>query len=201
MSHSFSIPGADFAPTQFTQNSGGRTAFPTFYVEAVENRSKSEAEGRPVFDEVEYVRIMIAGDQKTEIIKKVSDVVRNQYRNEYMHWKQTQQQAVSGTPIEQWPAASVSFVKTAKMLNITTVEALADLHDGALQRLGMGARDMQARARAFLLAAKDNAVTEKLAAENNRLTDEIDLLKKQIADMGAKFAEMHGEAGGARKGR
>jgi cell division protein FtsB len=60
---------------------------------------------------------------------------------------------------------------------------------------------MQARARAFLLAAKDNAVTEKLAAENNRLTDEIDLLKKQIADMGAKFAEMHGEAGGARKGR
>jgi hypothetical protein len=196
--YNVSIPGADYAP-QFSSNSGGRTAFPTFYVEAVENRSKSELEGRPVFDEVEYVRIMIAGDQKTEVVKKVTDAVRNQYRGEYQYWKQTQQQAVTGTPIEQWPAASVSFVKTAKVLNVNTVEQLADLGDAALQRLGMGARDMQARARAFLLAARDGAATEKLAAENNRMADEIELLKKQIAEMGAKFAELQTDS--PRKGR
>jgi hypothetical protein len=202
MSYSFSIPGDDRAHDQFTRNSGGRTAFPTFYIEAVEDRPASEAEGRPIFKDVEYVRIMIAGDQKTEVVKKVTDAVRNQYGNEYRHWQATKQQSVTGTPIEQWPAAGASFVKTCKVLNVNTVEALADLPDAALQRIGMGSRDMQARARAFLLAAKDNAATEKLAAENNRLVDEIELLKRQIADMGARFAEMQQSEGGAsRKSR
>jgi hypothetical protein len=70
--HSFSIPGADYsAPEQMTRNGGGRRTFPTFYVEAVENRAESEKEGRPIFRDVEYVKILIAGDQKTEVIKKV----------------------------------------------------------------------------------------------------------------------------------
>jgi hypothetical protein len=193
--HSFSIPGAEYsAPDQITRNSGGRRTFPTFYVEAVESRSESEKEGRPIFKDVEYVKILIAGDQKTEVVKKVSEQVKQDYRQEYLQWKATQQQSVVGTPIEQWPGASVSFVKTCKVLNVFTVEALAQLDDSALQRLGMGSRDMQARARAWLSAAKDGAETERLAAENNRLQDQIDSLQTQIKEMGARFSELQSDS-------
>lgn len=198
--HSFSIPGAEYsAPDQITRNSGGRRTFPTFYVEAVESRAESEKEGRPIFKDVEYVKILIAGDQKTEVVKKVTDQVKNDYRQEYRQWKQTQQQSVVGTPIEQWPGASVSFVATCKVLNVFTVESLAQLDDGALQRLGMGARDMQARARAWLTAATDGAETARLAAENSRMAAELEMLKKQISDMGARFSELQPES--PRKGR
>jgi hypothetical protein len=198
--YSFSIPGAEFsAPEQMTRNGGGRRTFPTFYVEAVEDRAESEKEGRPIFRDVERVKILIAGDQKTEVVKKVTDAVRQEFRQEYMHWKQTQQQSLVGTPIEQWPGASVSFVATCKVLNIFTVEALAQLDDNALQRLGMGSRDMQARAKAWLAAAKDSGETERLAAENNRLQDQINSLQTQIKEMGARFADLQSDS--PRKGR
>lgn len=203
--YTFAIPGVDSAAPATIQSMNradarDRRTLPTFYVEAVEDKSASEKEGRPVFRDVEFVRIAIAGDSKTEVVHKVTDKIRNQFPQEYDHWKRTQQQAVVGTPLEQWPGASVSFVKTCKMMNVYTVEALADLTDAHLRNLGMDARTMQARAKAWLESARDNAATERLAAENSRLHDEVELLKQQIKDMGTRFQEM-AQSDAPRKGR
>lgn len=203
MSYSFSIPGADSPlPSPLSMNridANARRTMPTFFVEAVELPAQSAAEGRPVFRDVEYVRILIPGDSKTEVIHKVSDKIRMEYRAEYEHWKRTQQQAVVGTPLEQWPGASASFIKTCKHFNVFSVESLAEMSDGLLGNLGMGAREMRERARAWLASAKDNAVAEKLAAENSQLQAQIDSLTQQIAAMGARFSEIQAEA--PRKGR
>lgn len=203
MSYSFSVPGADVAPASIHSmnraDANARRTFPTFYIEAVENKGLSAAEGRPVYQDVEFVRILIAGDSKTEVVHKVSDRIKQEYRAEYEYWKRTQQQAVTGTPLEQWPGASASFIKTCKHVNVFSVEALADLGDSHLANLGMGAREMAARAKAWLAAAKDNAVAERLASENSLLQDQITSLQQQIKDMGARFSELQSDS--PRKGR
>jgi hypothetical protein len=201
----FSIPGADMLSPRtdvHTMNraaAGDRKTFPTFFIEPVELPAESAAEGRPIYREVEMVKILIAGDSKTEVVRKVNDQMRREYRHEYAYWKQTQQQATSGTPLEQWPGASVSFIATCKRVNVFSVEALAGLGDGHLQSLGMDARTMQARAKAWLASAKDGAETERLAAENNKMASEIEALREQIKEMGARFAEMQSDS--PRKGR
>jgi hypothetical protein len=203
--HEFSIPGADMLSprndvhTMNRSSAGDRRTFPTFFVEAVELPTESAAEGRPIFRDVEMVKILIAGDSKTEVVRKVTDHMRREYRAEYEYWKRTQQQAVTGTPLEQWPGASASFIATCKRLNVFSVEALAQLDDGALQRLGMDSRTMQARAKAWLTAAKDGAETERLAAENNKMISEIETLREQIKEMGARFSELQSDS--PRKGR
>jgi hypothetical protein len=203
--HEFSIPGTD-VPSAYSSvhtmnraNAGDRRTFPTFFIEAVELPGESAAQGRPIYREIEYVKILIAGDSKTEVVRKVSDQIRRDYRAEYDHWKRTQQQAVTGTPLEQWPGASASFIKTCKHVNVFSVEALADLGDSHLSNLGMDARNMQSRARAWLASAKDNAEAERLAAQNNALQDQVAMLQEQIKDMGARFSEIQNES--PRKGR
>lgn len=200
----FAIPGNDFTPQSAirTMNradpNGGRT-IPVFYIDAVEDPIASAAEGRPIYRDQEFVKILIAGDGKTEIIHKATDKLKQKYREQYERWKATSQQTTTGTPLEQWPGASVSFIKTCKSMNVYSVEALASLGDGHLTNLGMGSRDMQARAKAWLAVAKDGAETERLAAENNRMQDQITALQSQIKDMGARFSELQSES--PRKGR
>jgi hypothetical protein len=203
--HEFSVPGSDMLSPRndvHTMNRaapGDRRTFPTFFTEAVELPDESAAQGRPIYREIEYVKILIAGDSKTEVVRKVNDQMRREYRAEYEYWKRTQQQAVTGTPLEQWPGASVSFIKTCKHVNVFSVEALAELGDSHLSNLGMDARNMQARAKAWLASAKDNAEAERLASQNNALQGQIALLQEQIKDMGARFSEIQNES--PRKGR
>lgn len=202
----FSIPGADMLSprtdvhTMNRSSAGDRRTFPTFFVEAVELPTESAAEGRPIYRDVEMVKILIAGDSKTEVVRKVTDHMRRgEYRAEYDHWKRTQQQAVTGTPLEQWPGASASFIATCKRLNVFSVEALVGLGDGHLASLGMEGRTMQARAKAWLTSAKDGAETERLAAENHKMISEIETLREQIKEMGARFSELQSDS--PRKGR
>lgn len=202
----FAVPGNDFGASASDLRNrnraepGGNRTIPVFFIEAVEDTAASAREGRPIYQEKEFVKILVAGDAKTEVIHKVTDHFRRLYRDQYERWKETQKQTTVGTPLEQWPGAGVGFIKTCKAMNVFSVESLAALGDAHLANLGMGARDMQARAKAWLAAAKDGAETERLATENSHLHDMIKNLQAQIKEMGERFAEMQAEAP-ARKGR
>lgn len=207
--YEFSVPGVDApvnAPVRSSAQASNRVdprdrrTSATFFIEAVENPTASAEQGRPIYRDVEMARILIHGDAKTEVVRKVTEPVRNEYRFEYDHWKRTQQQAVVGTPLEQWPGAGQSFIKACKHINVFSVEQFAGLPDNALREVGPDARTYQARAKAWLAAAQDGAETERLAAENARLQDQITALQGQLKEIGTKFDQMQA-AEGPRKGR
>ena len=160
--------------------------FPRFYTKAVENKGRSEEEGRPVFIEREWVEIRIAGDRGTVIDKKVTDEERERWPDIYQAFKRKQDQPIEGFPIEQWPVLSVARVAELKAMSILTVEALADLPDGRLKVLGMEGRELQNKAKAFLAAAKDSALEQKQAALIARLEAKVELLEGQIKELGEK---------------
>jgi hypothetical protein len=149
-----------------------------FYIENQENPIRSQAEGRPIFDEVECVSIRVIGS-RDEVVHLVTDELRERFRDIYQTFKYDQSRPITGTPLEEWPPASKSFIEEVRAFGIRSVEHLAQVDDGfAMSRLGM--LTMREKARAFIENAKSNAVPAALAAEN-------EALKRQMAELTARM--------------
>ena len=179
------LPDFSFKPSQDKD-----LLIPMFYRRAVQDQPASEKEGRPIFREEDYVQIHIPGDKNTIIDRRVRAEDKQRWGAQWQAYQSNSQQPLEGTPLEQWPALSVSQVAELKALHVPTVEVLADLPEHGLQRIGMGARELQNKAKTFLAAAKGNAAAEKIAAENARLQEQLNLLQAQYATMSAKMEEL-----------
>lgn len=144
-----------------------------FYLEAVKDEEETAKEGRPIFRDQEYIKIIPVGDKTTVICEPVTDEYRMRWPQQYAAFKNQQIQPQEGTPLEQWPPLTKSQVLTFKAANVHTVEQLAAVSDTNLFNLGMGARALRDQAIMFLEAAKNGAVP--IAAQK-----EIDELKAQV---------------------
>lgn len=156
--------------------------FVQFYLRAVLNNFKSAQEGRPIFDEVDYVRIIVPGDKNTVIDTKATPEYTTRFASRFELYKKNQSQAVTGTPLEVWPQMTVGQVAELKAMHIHTVEQLAELPDNLAQRI-MGSHDLRRRAVAFLDLAAGDAANSKLSAELDKRDNEIELLKAQMLQM------------------
>ena len=159
--------------------------FPKFFEKAVENKGKSLEEGRPVFESQEYVEIHIAGDRNNVVCRKVTENDRQRWAPIYEAFKKGLVAPLEGTPINEWPALTSTRVAELKALHILTVEALAQLPDAGIARIGMDGRKLVAAAKAFLETSKDAAAAQKYAVENQQLRDDINMLKDQIKELSA----------------
>lgn len=153
-----------------------------FYVRAVKNNHKSDQQGRPIFDEVEYVRIIIPGDNNTVIDNPVNQEYRIRFAEKYERFKKGLSQSSSGTPLEMWPQMTVGLVAELKAMQIFTVEQLAELSDSLAQRI-MGSHELRRRAQVFLDSAKGEAVNTKMASELEKRDVEINALKSQLEQL------------------
>jgi hypothetical protein len=156
---------------------------PRFYIKAVQHNFRSQQEGRPIFEDKEYVQIIIPGDNRSEVDRQVQEQDKDRWPEAYRKFKEDGEQATDGTPLEQWPAVSVSQVAELKAKKIRTVEQLAGITDGQLNNLGLGARQLRDRAKAFLEAAAGNAPLDAALLREAKLQEEIDALKAQVASI------------------
>jgi len=162
-----------------------------FYVRAVENKGKSLEEGRPIFDEAEYIEIFV---NRNEIVdRKVSDADRHQYSAQYEQFKRNKEQIGDGTPVEQWPALSVSKVATLKSLKIYTVEALAGLRDDRIKDIGLDGRNLVVKAKAFIASSKNSGYVEKLAQEVEALKEREVELRETIKEQAEHIRDLEKE--------
>jgi hypothetical protein len=152
------------------------TVFPRFHLEPRHNAHRSEKEGRAVYDDVEYVEITVAGDTRTVVDERVKPEHKERWPQAYKAFKEGRELAEDGTPLEAWPLLTPGQVMEFKALNIRTVDALAALDDGNLNKLGTGGRNIREKAKAFLETAAGFAPASKALAE-------VEDLKAQMAVM------------------
>lgn len=186
------LPGMNGAvmPTQATG-----ALFPRFFKE-IERKTVAGADGNE-FHEREYVEILQAGDVKSAPIRRVTPEwlqANDQFRPAYDAWKRGQQVSATGTPLEDWTGIGRAQVVQAKSLNIFTVEQLAELDDHGLRNLGMGARELQEKAKLFLARRIDEKAGERAVAENVRLNDELKAAHTAIAELSARLEAMENAA-------
>jgi hypothetical protein len=172
-----------------------RPPYIAFEARAVEDRNASIEAGHYVARDVDYVIITPAGSKdriervaeewlaqirRQSVEGKYNPVWQQHFEAAYKAWKETNTIPEDGTSVRAWPLLSPAQVATVLAANIRTVEDLAVANEDALRRLGMGGRDLKAKAVAWLESAKDAG---KVASENAALKVEIESLKAQLLEL------------------
>ena len=175
-----------------TQGADARLAV-QFYKKSVKQDIASDEAGRPIFKEFDFVRIMIPGDNLTEIDTYAQDSHKQRFPRQWAHYQNqvANHQDIIGTPLDQWPLITRSQADELRGLKFHTVESIADCSDQQLQRIGMVAgmspHNFRLKAKAFLNLANDSAEVAQREAEMQALRQENDKIK---AETDAKLAAM-----------
>ena len=174
---------ADMAMT--TQAMDGQLQDPCyaeFYMNAKQNEAKSKEEGRPIYDEVPYVMIMVPGDKDNVVRRPIRDSDKQRFPKQWQAFENKQEQPQDGTPLAQWPQLGRGQVEELKFFGVHTVEALAAMPDTAAQKF-MGLNKLRQQAKDFIKSAKSNAPIQQLRAENDELKDQIAVMQAQIGEL------------------
>lgn len=164
-----------------------------FYMMAVENKAKSAAEGRPIFDDVEMINILRPGDNTTDFHTEVQEKHKRMYPAQYAQFKQSGTNAHGGTLLSMLTFLTPRQIKEFEALNIYNVEALALINDN---NAFMGWREIKNKAVAYLEMAKDQAVMtrwkekeEALELRAKQQDEKITALTDQVAQLIAKLGD------------
>jgi len=175
-----------------TQGADARLAV-QFYKKSVKQEDASNEAGRPIFKEFDFVRIMIPGDNLTEIDTYAQESHKQRFPRQWAHYQNqvTNHEDIVGTPLDQWPQVSRSQADELRGLKFHTVESIADCSDQQLQRIGMVAgmspHNFRLKAKAFLNLANNSAEVAHREEELQALREENAKIKSETE---AKLAAM-----------
>lgn len=188
-----------------------RPPFVEFEERAVEDRAETIAQGGLVMKAVDYAILHPLGSKDT--IEKVAtewlDYIDRQaqrgeyprewakfFRDQYQEWKAgADPSKVNGLHVRNWAAISRATAESLIAAGIRSVEDLAAAPEQALQRIGMGARDLKHRAQAHLDAAESGKGAEELALlrdENANLKGEVKELRESLDQLIATVERQQG---------
>jgi len=161
-----------------TQDADSRLAV-KFYKRAVKLEHESNEAGRPIFKDFDFVRIMVAGDNLTEIDTYAQEHHKQRFPKQWLQYQASQDSSneIHGTPVEQWPLISQSQAQELRGIKFYTVESIANASDLQLQRIGMIAgmspHSFRDKAKSFLNLANESAEAAKRDEEINQLKQEL----------------------------
>ena len=150
-----------------------------FYKDVRRNEFQSEQQGRPIFEDVTMIHIVLPGNNLFD----VKEVVREDHKRRFpLQWAAFQNAQdgkdpmMIGTPLEQWPLIGRAQAEELKGMKFFTVESVANASDATLARMGMAGgmagHALRERAQRFLEVARDNSAVNKQAEEIERLRNE-----------------------------
>ena len=170
-----------------------------FFLEGVHLTAQSERAGRPIFEDREFVEIIPIGDNKTKVVKPVTDEIRQRFAEEYSVFKKGVDQTFPGTPLTQWPIMTPAVIKQFQHFNVYTVDQMAELNDIAINKIGPGTRDWVEKAKAFMAKAASTAEAQKFAVDNERLREDLARQQATIEELSRKLDEL--STGGQQKNK
>lgn len=133
--------------------------------------------------EHDFVEIIFPGDSRTEMRRRVQESDKVRWPGHWRAYQDGEQSKASGHPLEQWASVDQAVVRDLNHKHIYTVEQLASVIDSNLSNLGLGARELVAKAKAFVDVSKDAAEAQKYAAKYEEVKAANDFLAKQNQDL------------------
>ena len=188
-----------------------------FYKKSVPHPHESKMQGRPIFLDMDYITIEIAGRSDTIIDTAVTDYHRERFPMAWQRYKsRTDDKTELGTPLSQWQILTPAQAEELRALHFHTVENVAGAADSVLAGItmiaGMNGLSLRERAKEFLRVAGDSqlvaAQDSKIAEMEARSKARDEEHAKEMAELRAKLEAMgsptsHVDAGqpGKRRGR
>jgi hypothetical protein len=143
---------------------------------------KSQAAGRAIYEEKDFVRIHIPGDKNNIIDRPVDSIDEMRFSDRLAKWRAGQGEAMSGTPLSALPTMTPGKVAEYGYFHIKTIEQLASAADSVGGKF-MGFQQDKSRAKAFLDVAAGNAPLEKMNEELAKRDEVIETLKAQVESL------------------
>ena len=168
---------AGWTNESFMEDNRGKMAV-FFHAVQIKNNYKSDLEKRPIFEERIFLKKLVPGDSTLVVDRPMRESDMEEFPIEWARFEQKKEQKSDGTPIEAWAAISDTQKAEFRALNIFTIDQFAKLPDSAGNKI-MGFNELRGKAQAFIGAAQDSQLMDKIRAE----TDE--KLKAQEVEMAA----------------
>jgi hypothetical protein len=185
---------AGWTDESFMESNRGKMAV-FFHAVQVQNNFKTALEKRPIFEEKIFLKKLVPGDNTLTIDRPMREQDMEDFPVEWARYEQKKEAAVPGTPIEVWNVISETQKAEFKALNIFTIDQFAQLSDIAGNRI-MGFNDLRDKARAFIAAAEDSQMFDKIRAETDEKLKAQDV---EMAELRAMISELTAKKAGRPK--
>lgn len=166
-----------------------------FFIGAEKNTARSAAEGKPVHEEFEFIKISFPGDATKVVERKVNDTDKDRFQPQYEKWKANAREAMTGTPLTELQFLSSAAIADLNYHRVYNVEMLGELTDTAVQNIGMGAMNWRNQAREYLAVAREGADKSLLVKENLELKADMAALQEQVRDLAKRLTEQEDPKG------
>jgi len=173
---------------------GDEQLFVVFFMDAIQNEGKSITEGRPIFDDVECLRIIVPGDRNNVVVRPASAQDKQRFAKQYGMFKQgmKEEDQITGTRLTDWPFLTRGQCEELRYVGVRTVEQLAEVRDDVALRFP-GLVSLKKNAHAWLGKAKNSA---EAAMQQKTLDDQksrIDSLEHAVREQAAIIEKLKGE--------
>lgn len=187
-----------------------RPPYVQFEQRAVEDRNATIKAGGLVMRDVDYVIVMQVGSKDTaekEALDWLNDLDRlaqngnypiewaQHFRRQYESWKAGHEVPELGLSVRQWPSLSKAQAENLLAAGVRTVEDVATMNEQTMQRVGMGARELQRKARAYVDSRETNKAAEQIAA----LQAEVENRDATITSLEQRLAKLEAAAEGGKR--
>jgi hypothetical protein len=179
-------------PAMFTRpNAGDEQLFVTFYMGVLKNESKSLEQGRPIFDDVESVRILVPGDRNSVVDRPATPDDKRRFAKQYDGFKRglKDEEQTSGVRLTDWPFLTKGQCEELRFLGLRTVEQLAECRDDVCARVP-GLVTLKQNAGVWLGKTKGTAEAAKTAKLIADQAAQIATLQEAIRDQAARIEKM-----------
>jgi hypothetical protein len=167
---------ADFDVSDFDQKNDAKGCYVRFYTHAVMDKKASNAEGRPIFVDQEWIEIIAPGNQNNIVRRGVRPRDRHVYGEQYRRFKAGLEEQVVGTPLTEVPWITRSQVEELHYKKVRTLEQLAELSDTACSS-SAGLYGMKQKAQAWVQKSKEAAPFTAMQAEIDEMRKKLALLE------------------------
>ena len=168
----------------------------TFYQEPVFMSFKSEQTGRPVYENMDYVKIKTTGQTRSEVVRKVRDEDKLRFKDVWDAYSSRKEVLQDYNSIAELPRITKTRAMELKAMNIPSIEALAQIPDGNLKSLGPDGSSLKKQAIRWLeeFTSADAKVKEQ-AIKITEQDDEIKRLATMITELSAKIEQPKAKRG------
>jgi hypothetical protein len=149
-----------------------------FYKDVQKNEHKSTEAGRPIFDEVDLIKIITPGSRDS-YVGPADYEYQTRFPHQWARYKQGKSQEISGTPLNQLPWLGIGQIAEFNAVGCHTVEQLVGMSDQISQKF-MGHHAIKQRAAQYLNLARENAPLMKMEAELKTRDDQILQLQETV---------------------
>jgi len=165
---------AGWTNESFMEDNRGKMAV-FFHAVQVKNNFKTEMEKRPIFEERIFLKKLVPGDSTLVVDRPMRETDMEDYPIEWARFEQKKEQKAE-----------------FKALHIFTIDQFAKLPDSAGNKI-MGFNDLRAKARAFIGAAQDSQMMDRIRAETD---EKLKAQEVEMSELRAMIAELTSKKAG-----